>query len=136
MAEIIIGCGVDIIEIDRIAKALQKQKFIERVYTDQEQQLLRLRSAQSWAARFAAKEAVMKALGCGWNHGVRFTDIEILREESGKPAVNLFGQAQKIAQSLKVTGIHISLSHNRSTAVAFALCVGEGTITDGSCDSC
>ena len=72
MAEIIIGCGVDIIEIDRIAKALQKQKFIERVYTDQEQQLLRLRSAQSWAARFAAKEAVMKALGCGWNHGALY----------------------------------------------------------------
>lgn len=125
MAEVIKGCGVDMIEIDRITRALRRQKFIERIYTKREQELLRARTAQSWAARFAAKEAVMKALGCGLRQGVRFTDIEILNEESGRPVVILAGQAQKAAQLQRVAAVHISLSHNRSTAVAYALSVGE-----------
>ncbi len=126
MAEVIKGCGVDIIEIDRIARAIKKPRFIQRIYTAEEQQLLHSRPVQSWAARFAAKEAVMKALGCGWQQGVRFRDIEILQEQSGKPVARLKGQAWEIAHTQGVTAIHLSLSHNRTVAIAYAVCVGGG----------
>lgn len=125
MAEVIKGCGVDLIEIARIAKALQRPKFASRIYTEKEQTILRSRSPQSWAARFAAKEAVMKALGCGWQKGVRFTDIEILQETSGKPIVSLHGQASVIARNKQITQVHLSLSHDRSVAIAYAISVGE-----------
>jgi len=120
------GCGVDIIEIDRIARAMQKPGFIQRIFTADEQQLLHGRPVQSWAARFAAKEAVMKALGCGWRQGVTFQDIVILRDQNGKPVVELRGKAREIARAQGVAAVHLSLSHNRSAAVAYAVSVGGG----------
>lgn len=126
MAEVIKGCGVDIIEIDRIARAMRKPRFIQRVFTAEEQRLLSSRPVQSWAARFAAKEAVMKALGCGWRHGVGFQDIAIMRDQNGKPLVELRGQAQEIARRQGVAVVHLSLSHSRSVAVAYVVCVGRG----------
>lgn len=125
MGETIKGCGVDIIEVERIAKALARPQFQQRIYTTREQEILRSRHVQSWAARFAAKEAVMKAIGCGWQYGVRFTDIEILPEPSGKPAVILSGQAQIIAAQMHISKVLVSMSHNRSVAIAYAVCVGE-----------
>ncbi|HEY41862.1 MAG TPA: holo-[acyl-carrier-protein] synthase [Dehalococcoidia bacterium] len=114
--------GVDIIEIDRIQRAVARwgERFLYRVYTDTEVGLYR--KAESLAVRFAGKEAVVKALGTGMR-GIGWKDIEILHEPSGKPLVNLYGRAQEKASDLGLKGLAISLSHSRDYAIAFV--VGE-----------
>lgn len=125
MSEIIIGCGVDIIEIERIANALKRPRFKTKIYTENEQDLLATKKIESWAARFAAKEAVMKALGFGWRGGIKFTDIDVSHDHLGKPVVKLSGKTKELAEQSKVTKIHLSLSHDRSVAIAYAIAVGE-----------
>ncbi len=111
--------GVDIIEIARIQRALDRwgERFLRRVYTEPE---LRLCRKKPWrlAARFAGKEAVMKALGTG-TKGISWREIEILAEPSGKPLVQLYGKAQKHADSLGLDKLAISLSHSKEYAIAF-----------------
>ena len=120
-----INCGVDIIEIDRIKKALEKERFIERVYTNYEAVYCNSKAAgkyESFAVRFAAKEAVLKALGTGiWRDGISFTDIEVSNDSSGKPEIRLYGQAEAKFQQLGATSISISLSHSRNYAVAMVV---------------
>jgi holo-[acyl-carrier protein] synthase len=115
--------GVDIIEIDRIDQALQRfgQRFLSRIYTEPELMICQERP-HSLAVRFAAKEAVMKALGTGIK-GVSWKEIEILAKPSGEPLVRLNGKAKMKASSLGFSNIAISLSHSREYAVAFV--VGE-----------
>jgi holo-[acyl-carrier protein] synthase len=115
--------GVDIIEISRIQKAVDRwgERFLKRIYTEPELKLCRRKSA-SLAARFASKEAVMKALGTGIK-GVSWKEIETLSEPSGKPFINLHGKALSRASSLGLATMAISLSHSREYAVAFV--VGE-----------
>ena len=112
--------GVDIIEIARIKKAVANwgERFLRRIYTDAELELYRKKTS-SLAARFAAKEAVIKALGKP-TAGVSLRDIEILSDPSGKPVVNLYGRAQIEAKRLGLRGIAISLSHSKEYAIAFA----------------
>jgi len=113
--------GVDIIEIDRIARAVERwgQRFLSRVYTEAELNLCR-RKPPSLAVRFAGKEAVMKLLGTG-ARGVSWREIEILAHPSGKPLLNLYGRAQDEAGRLSLTGIDVSLSHSREYAIAAAV---------------
>jgi holo-[acyl-carrier protein] synthase len=115
--------GVDIIEIARIEKAIKRwgESFLRRLYTDSELRLCRKRPS-SMAARFAGKEAVMKALGTG-ARGVSWREIEILAEPSGKPVVHLHGKAQERARYLGLDRIAISLSDSKEYAIAFV--VGE-----------
>lgn len=115
----IIGIGVDIIETKRIAESLGKEGFLKRVYTEEEIKMLQKRkmNAQTAAGNFAAKEAVMKAFGMGMDK-LSWTDIEVLREESGAPNVNLYGAAKEAYEKLKCKGIHISLSNLKSMALA------------------
>ncbi len=115
--------GVDIIEIARIERAVDRwgERFLHRVYTEPELKLCR-KKASSLAARFAGKEAVMKALGTG-TKGVSWREIEILAELSGKPSLNLYGKAQNKAGGLCLGNLAISLSHSKEYAVAFV--VGE-----------
>ena len=115
--------GVDIIEIWRIREALDRwgERFLNRIYTAEELTHCR-KHPERLASRFAAKEAVMKALGTGVR-GVGWREIEILAERSGKPIVRLHGNAQKKAESLGITSLDISLSDTREHAVAFV--VGE-----------
>ena len=115
--------GIDIIEIARIERAVARwgQSFLQRIYTDLELGLYRKKSA-SLAARFAGKEAVIKALGTQ-NKGISWKEIEILAEPSGKPLVHLQGKAQNQAHSLGVNRFAISLSHSQRCAIAFV--VGE-----------
>jgi holo-[acyl-carrier protein] synthase len=110
--------GVDIVEIGRIARAVTRwgERFLQRVYTEEELIVCRNRIS-SLAARFAAKEAVMKALGTG-THGVGWREVEILRDPSGKPVVYLHGRARKRARKLKLKKLAISLSHSRDYAIA------------------
>jgi holo-[acyl-carrier protein] synthase len=114
--------GVDIIEISRIEAVIKRwgRTFLERVFTPSE--LESYSNASSLAARFAAKEAVLKAIGA-CDKGISWQDIEILAESSGKPMVNLTGRAKFQADASSIYKINISLSHSKDYAVAFA--VGE-----------
>lgn len=123
----IIGTGVDIVEVSRIKKAAIKWKdnFLKRIFTDKELEYSHERSAsyQHLAARFAAKEAVLKALGNGWTNRVEWTNIEIWNEKSGKPNVRLSGEAEKVSKRMGVGDIIVSMSHTRTYAVANAILV-------------
>ncbi|NLL42733.1 MAG: holo-ACP synthase [Firmicutes bacterium] len=119
------GCGVDLVEIDRIAKALQRQKFRDRIYTEYERNTLHSKGVQSWAARFAAKEAVMKAIGLGWQQGVPFGAVEIYTNAKGQPQVRLLEPAQKAAADRGITRFVLSLSHTRELAMAYVIALGE-----------
>ena len=115
--------GVDIIEITRIRQAIDRwgERFLNRIFTSTELKICR-QSPERLAGRFAGKEAVMKALGTGVK-GVDWREIEIISERSGKPLVQLHGQAQDKANSLGLSELAISLSDSREYAVAFV--VGE-----------
>ncbi|WP_110955938.1 holo-ACP synthase [Anaerosinus massiliensis] len=123
----IIGTGIDIVEIDRIEKALQNPRFIERVFTTKEIIYCKSRGAQasaSYAARFAGKEAVLKAFGTGLRGG-SLLDIEILPNEKGCPQVRLYRYFSDKAKQIGVTHIYISLSHARMYATAQAIFWGD-----------
>jgi len=113
--------GVDIIEIPRVQRVLAEygRRFLERIFTEGEIAYCRGR-APNLAARFAAKEATMKALGTG-TRGVSWKDIEVLRRESGEPHIRLSGRAEACAQRLGVVEISLSLSHCQEYAVAFVV---------------
>jgi holo-[acyl-carrier protein] synthase len=123
---LIIGIGTDIIEIERIKQAILagEGKFTTRVYTPAEIAYCQSKRNcySAYAARFAAKEAVLKALGCGFI-GVSWQDIEVVKPE-GAPVIVLWGKALEIAQSQGVSRVHISLSHSNSQAVAYAVAEG------------
>ena len=121
----ILRTGIDIIEIARL-EAIQpaiKQRFLQRVYTELELQEVG-HSTASLAGRFAAKEAVSKALGCGIGT-VRWQDIEIRRGADGEPLLHLYGEAQALAQKLGLTTWSISISHTQTTAVAMIVAAGD-----------
>ena len=122
----IIGTGIDIIEISRMKAAIIRQSFVHRVFTAREEQYCESRGVQkaaSYAARFAGKEAVMKAFGTGLAGGT-LQDIEIILNEKGCPHVELSGQFATLAKEIGVTAIHISLTHAREYAAAQAILWG------------
>jgi len=121
-----IYCGVDIIEIDRIKHSLDTlgNAFRDKVFTRGEIDYCEARKAakyKSYAARFAAKEAVSKALGTGISEGISWKDIEVVNDEKGKPDVCLSGKAREILTKLGDISISLSLSHSENYAVAYAV---------------
>ncbi|MGV6813788.1 MAG: holo-ACP synthase [Phycisphaerales bacterium] len=124
-----IGIGVDIVETARIADLLgnHPDRFLERCFTpgEQEDSKSSMRQLEHLAARFAAKEAVLKALGTGWAQGIGWTDIEVVKESSGKPTLRITGRAQEIADELGIVSWHVSLSHISTHAVASVVAEGE-----------
>jgi holo-[acyl-carrier protein] synthase len=128
----IIGVGIDIIEISRIEEAIRRPAFINKVFTAAEQIYCEGRGRQrsaSYAARFAGKEAVSKALGTGFSGG-SWQDVEIILNEQGQPQVTLSGYFAGVAEQLGGAKIHISLTHARNYAAAQALL--EGGNNEGS----
>lgn len=123
----IIGTGVDIVEVSRIKNAAVRweKNFLQRIFTDKELEYSneRTTSYQHLAARFAAKEAVLKALGNGWANRAEWRDIEVWNEESGKPNVRLRGEVLRMSNERGVTDIIVSLSHTRTYAVANVILV-------------
>jgi holo-[acyl-carrier protein] synthase len=113
--------GIDIIEIARLKAAIARQgeDFLKRIYTDAELKSYRWK-LPSLAVRFAAKEAVIKALG-KTTTGAQLKDIEILADDRGKPLVNLYGEAQNQAKALGVKDFAVSLSHSKEYAIAIAI---------------
>jgi len=119
----IIGHGIDLIEIQRIAQMLDDhgESFTHRCFTASEREYAdgggKLR-AERYAARFAAKEAVLKALGTGWSQGATWNEIEVGRDPAGRPTIKLSGRTARIAEELGIGMWHLSLSHSKSHAIA------------------
>ena len=118
----IVGTGIDLVEIDRIHRSIERYgaRFLNRIYTSAEQAycLRKRKSAESFAARFAAKEAGAKALGTGISFGVAWLEIEVVRELSGRPSLRFHGRAAQIAKRLGVTHAALSLTHTATLAQA------------------
>jgi holo-[acyl-carrier protein] synthase len=118
----IVGLGIDITEISRIEAAIRRygDHFLHRLFTPAEIEYCEgyRNRFERYAGRFAAKEAAMKALGTGWRRGVRWVDIEVVRETAGKPALRLTGQAGVFAAQLGVRNIALTITHAGDTALA------------------
>jgi holo-[acyl-carrier protein] synthase len=125
----ILGHGIDLIETTRIAQMVEKHgdRFLQRVFTVPEvaHGQGKKREAEHLAGRFAAKEAVLKALGTGWAEGVGWRDIEVVALPSGAPSLRLSGHAAKLAQDKGITAWHLSISHTDSHAMASVIAEGE-----------
>jgi holo-[acyl-carrier protein] synthase len=121
----IVGCGLDMIEIARIEETIARHgsRFLERVYLPEEILYCRRKrnAAESFAARFAAKEAGAKALGTGIQNGVGWRDIEIVRAASGRPSLIFHGRAAVIARQIGANHAVVSLTHSRTQALAQVL---------------
>lgn len=119
----ILGTGIDLAEVDRIRAAIERYgaRFIERVYTPREIAYVsrKANKFERYAARFAAKEAGMKAIGTGWRHGVRWQDFEVSNLPSGRPTLLFHGVAREFADRLGVRQAHLSLTHTAQYGQAF-----------------
>jgi holo-[acyl-carrier protein] synthase len=124
MDEMIKGIGVDIIDVARIKKIVEKNKgFVEKVFTQTEIRYCRdkFRQEVHFAGRFAAKEAFLKAMGTGLRGAMAWTDISVLNNELGKPAITLAGKTLENFKKKNFQTIHLSISHTREYAVAFVI---------------
>lgn len=122
----IIGIGTDIAEVARIAKSIENNSFKEKVFSKTEIIYCEAKAnkAESFAARFAAKEAFFKALGSGWRGGMAFNEVEVLNDELGKPSLNILGKTSEIVSEKKIKNIHVSLSHTKEIAMAMVVLEG------------
>jgi holo-[acyl-carrier protein] synthase len=118
----IVGTGIDIAEVPRIRQSIERfgQRFLQRVFTAGEIRYCdsKANRFERYAARFAAKEAAMKALGTGWNHGVRWRDCEVARMPGGRPTMAFHGTAGEFAAKLGVKNVALSLTHTAEQAMA------------------
>lgn len=121
----IVGHGIDLVEVARIERMLtdHPEQFLDRCFTTGEQSIAAdaPRKAEHIAGRFAAKEAVLKALGTGWRHGIAWTEIEVLRDDAGKPILKLSGHAARFAEAIRAVRWSISISHIQTHAIASAI---------------
>lgn len=118
----IIGIGTDLIEIHRVERACEKEGFISRVYSEREREFLGPIS-EKYADNFAVKEAVSKMFGTGFR-GIQMNEIEVFRDELGKPYVKLNGAAERLAQRLMIRKIHVTITNTKEYASAYV--IGEG----------
>ena len=118
----IVGTGIDIAEVPRIRHSIERfgNRFLERIFTAGEMRYCdsKANRIERYAARFAAKEAAMKALGTGWNHGVRWRDCEVIRMPGGRPTMHFHGVAREFAAKLGVKNAALSISHTEDQAIA------------------
>jgi holo-[acyl-carrier protein] synthase len=118
----IVGTGIDIAEVQRIREAIERhgERFVRRIFTEGEIRYCdsKANRIERYAARFAAKEAAMKALGTGWNHGVRWQDVEVSRQPGSRPTITFHGKAAEVAKKLGATNVALSLSHTAEQAIA------------------
>jgi len=125
--QMINGLGVDIVEIERMREALlRRPRMKERLFSEEERAYCEQRNKPEihYAMRFAAKEAVLKALGTGFS-GMRFRDVEVVRDERGRPTPRLSGRAAEVAEAAGVVEMHLSLSFTHANAVASAVAITE-----------
>ena len=118
----IISIGIDIIEVRRVRETIERTpRFVTRVFTDAEQAYCESRgavAAQHYAARFAAKEAALKALQTSWSGGIGWQDIEVSARDSGAPVISFHGRARELYQQTGATAAHLSIAHTTEHAIA------------------
>src|SRR5579864_9036131 len=118
----IVGTGIDIEQVARVRQSIERfgDRFLRRIYTEGEIRYCdsKANRVERYAARFAAKEAAMKALGTGWSHGVRWRDCEVARLPGGRPTMTFHGRAGEFATKLGVKNVALSLSHTEEQAIA------------------
>ena len=119
----VLGLGTDLIETRRVQESIDRfgERFLERIFTPEEIaycQRKKKNAAESFAARFAAKEAGAKALGTGISRGVSWKEFEVRREASGRPTLHLSGRAAELAEAMGVKRVQLSLTHSRELALA------------------
>jgi holo-[acyl-carrier protein] synthase len=118
----IVGTGIDIAEVPRIRQSIARfgDRFLRRIYTAGEMRYCdsKANRVERYAARFAAKEAAMKALGTGWNHGVRWRDCEVARMPGGRPTMVFHGKAGEFTAKLGAKNVALSISHTQEQAIA------------------
>ncbi len=126
----IVGTGIDIAETARLGEALDRhgERFSRRIYTPQEIAYCERfkNKAERYAARFAAKEAAFKALGTGWREGIRWLDVEVTHQPSGKPELVLTGRAKEVAEQMGVSRTEVSISHADHYVVAQVIFESNG----------
>ena len=131
---LIVGLGIDIAEVGRVKAAIERygETFLRRVYTAKEREYCeRFKNKyERYAGRFAAKEAAMKALGTGWSRGVRWVDVEVVREKGGRPTIKLAGEAGHVADSLQVKNISLSITHTADQAFAQVVFENEPLVSN------
>ncbi len=127
----IVGTGIDVIEVERIERALTRpltgERFRRRIYTPREIAYCESRGRprfQSYAARFAAKEAAMKAMGTGWNRNAGWSEIEVVRQRGSRPTIVLAGKAAEFARTRNITAFHLSIAHTARDAIAHVIAEG------------
>jgi holo-[acyl-carrier protein] synthase len=129
----IVAIGIDLVEITRIEDVFARrgERFRARVFTEGEISYCERRASRfaSYAARFAAKEAVMKALGTGWSEGVGWTDVEVVSEPSGAPVLHLHKRALERMHEIGATKAHISLTHSGDLAIAQVILEGDPSMS-------
>ena len=127
----IVGIGVDIVEVGRVKDILERyrDRFVHRVFTDAEAGYAKksVRQAERFAGRFAVKEAVMKAFGTGKSQGILWRDVETVPGAMGRPEVKLYGNANKYMNKLNGDRIHVSITHDGGKAMAFVIIESGGT---------
>lgn len=125
----ILGTGIDLAEVDRIRAAIERygDKFIQRIYTPKEIAYVQRKANkyERYAARFAAKEAGMKAIGTGWRHGITWQDFEVTNLPSGRPTISFHGAAARFAEKMGVLRAHLSLTHTAQYGQAFLILEGD-----------
>ena len=118
----IVGTGIDIAEVPRVGAAIERfgERFLRRIFTAAEIRYCdsKANRIERYAARFAAKEAALKAIGTGWKHGVAWTEVEVRRDPSGRPTIAFSGKAGEFAARLGVQRASLSLSHTKEQAIA------------------
>ena len=119
----ILGIGTDIAEVARIAKSIENSAFKEKIFSKTEINYCETKAnkAESYAARFAAKEAFFKAVGTGWRGGMAFNEVEITNDDLGKPYLNILGVTAEIIKEKNIKTIHVSLSHTKEMAMAMVV---------------
>lgn len=117
------GIGTDIVEVARIAKSVEKSEFVKRVFSAFEIETCsdKVNANERFAGRFAAKEALLKALGTGWVGGTQFNEIEVRNDELGKPYFQFYGETAHTIEKLGNANIHLSISHTNKSATAFVV---------------
>jgi holo-[acyl-carrier protein] synthase len=121
----IVGTGVDITEVPRVAAAIERfgERFLKRVFTEQEIQYCQSKHnfVERFAARFAAKEAALKAIGTGLRMGISWREVEVTRTPGGRPSIAFHGVAGQFASRLNMKRAHLSLSHTKEHAIAYVI---------------
>ena len=124
----IVGTGIDLVEVRRMDAALERfgERFVRRIFTEAESEYCESKAnrVERYAARFAAKEAALKALGTGWSHGIAWREVEVRREPTGRPTLAFCGRAGEFAARLGVKRSFLSLSHTSEHAIAEVILEG------------